>query len=267
MSKLSIVIVSFNCLNELNACLESALRHQPLDELEIVVVDNGSTDGTPVYLRKHWPAISVIETSNVGFAAGCNIGIDATNGELILLLNPDTTLPPGTVDNLIALLDTRPDVAVAGPRIIDSAGRSELSFGPMLSPLTECRQKLLRWGHRHRLPIVSDYVERLTRSERSVDWVSGACLLVRRTDAETVGRLDERYFMYEEDVDFCAAIRQHGRTILFTPVAQVVHHQGRSVATRPRETAHAYRQSHLAFYQKHLPRWVPILRLWLYLTG
>jgi N-acetylglucosaminyl-diphospho-decaprenol L-rhamnosyltransferase len=100
-----------------------------------------------------------------------------------------------------------------------------------------------------------------------VDWVSGACLLVRRADAEAVGLLDERYFMYEEDVDFCAAIRAHGRTVLFAPASHVVHRRGRSAAGRPATAAHAYHQSHLAFYEKHRPAWVPILRLWIRVTG
>ena len=267
MARLSIVIVSFNARDDLEACLESVTRHPAAGGAEIVVVDNGSTDGTPAHLHERWPAVRVIATTNVGFAAGCNIGIEATAGELILLLNPDTTVPPDSLDQLIARLDARPEVAVAGPRVVDAAGRAELSFGPMLSPLVECRQKLLVRGHARGVPVVSGYVERLTRRERLVDWVSGACLLVRRADADAVGRLDERYFMYEEDVDFCTAIRGRRRAILFTPAAQIVHRRGRSVATRPEATARAYHRSHLAFYEKHVPRWAPVLRIWLRLTG
>jgi GT2 family glycosyltransferase len=98
-------------------------------------------------------------------------------------------------------------------------------------------------------------------------WVSGACLIVRRADAQAVGLLDERYFMYTEDVDFCAAIRARGRTVLFTPDVEIVHLRGRSVSSDPESTRLAYRQSHLAFYQKHHPAWAPLLRLYLNLRG
>ena len=97
--------------------------------------------------------------------------------------------------------------------------------------------------------------------------MSGACLLVRRADAEAVGLLDERFFMYTEDVDFCAAIRARGRRIVFTPDVEIVHLRGRSAASAPRATHAAYRRSHLAFYQKHHPAWVPVLRLYLKLRG
>jgi GT2 family glycosyltransferase len=117
------------------------------------------------------------------------------------------------------------------------------------------------------VPLISHYVERLARDPRETDWVSGACLLVRRADAEAVGLLDERYFMYAEDVDFCAAIRARGRRILFVPGAEVVHLRGRSVASRPRATEMAYRRSQLAFYAKHHPGWTPFLRAYLKVRG
>ena len=105
------------------------------------------------------------------------------------------------------------------------------------------------------------------QQEQSPDWVSGACLLVQRQDAEAVGLLDERFFMYGEDVDFCAAIRSHGKRILFTPAAEFIHLRGRSRVTAPEATERAYRQSQLAFYEKHHPQWLPILRIYLRLKG
>jgi hypothetical protein len=205
--------------------------------------------------------------SNLGFAGGCNLGIRHTFGELVLLLNPDTAVRSGALDALIAALDRRPDAAVAGPRLLDADGRAELSFGDMIGPLTELRQKLLVKGHHRGVPLISGYVDRLTRHARDVDWVSGACLLVRRADAEAVGLMDERYFMYAEDVDFCAAIRARGRAVLFVPAAEVVHLRGRSVSFRPRATEMAYRRSQLAFYAKHHPRWAPVLRVYLKIRG
>jgi hypothetical protein len=107
----------------------------------------------------------------------------------------------------------------------------------------------------------------MTGRRHHPDWVSGACLLVRRADALAAGLLDERYFLYAEDVDFCAALRSLGRHILFTPDAEVVHLRGASGRTRRVETGQAYRRSQLAFYQKHHPRWAPLLRAYLRVRG
>jgi N-acetylglucosaminyl-diphospho-decaprenol L-rhamnosyltransferase len=253
MLDLSIIIVSFNARSHLDRCLQSLHFAPPKRAHETIVVDNASTDGSAESARR-WAGVRVIDAgSNLGFAAANNIGIRASSGRNLLLLNSDTIVPPGAVDKLLALLEVDPSVAVVGPRLVDGRGRPELSFGGMVSPWNEFRQKVLRpWR-----------TGRLTSRQRLPDWVSGACLLVRRTDAEAVGLLDERYFMYFEDVDFCAAIRARGRLILFTPLVQVTHLRGRSRASALRATKRAYRRSQLAFYEKHLPDWVPLLRVYL----
>lgn len=264
MPRLSIVIVTYNSLGEIDACLASLSTHPPSLDHETLVVDNASPDGTVVAVRQRWPHVRVIDAGvNLGFAGASNAGIRQTCSELVLLLNPDTMAPAGALDALVASLDARPDVAVVGPRLVDASGRAELSFGAMIGPLAELRQKLLVTGNDRGAPLVGAYVDRLTRRARAVDWVSGACLLVRRADAQAAGLLDERYFMYAEDVDFCAAIRARGRRVLFTPEAEVVHLRGRSVASVPRVIEAAYRRSQLAFYAKHHPRWVPLLRAYL----
>ena len=258
MPRLSIVIVSYNIRPDLEQCLQSLISRKPTVDHEIVVVDNASTDDTVQALRARWSGVRLIEAGgNVGFSKGNNLGIRQSFGELVLLLNGDTIVPPGAIDALVATLDRRPDVAVAGPRLVDAQGRAELSFGSMISPFNELRQKLRARGD----------VERITSREREVDWVSGACLLVRRADAEAVGLLDERYFMYTEDVDFCAAIRGRGRRVLFTPAAAVVHLRGRSRQSAPGPTEAAYRRSQIAFYEKHHPRWAPLIRAYLRLRG
>jgi GT2 family glycosyltransferase len=268
MTTLSIVIVNFNARLHLEKCLESLTAAPPATPLDIVVVDNASTDGSAGLVRSRWPSLTLIENAaNLGFAAGTNIGIRASDGALILLLNNDTIVPPGAIDALVAALLAHPDAAVAGPLLIDAAGRTELSFGSMISPLNELRQKWITKLHARGSAAASRWVERATARERYVDWVSGACLLVHRADAERVGLLDERYFLYTEDVDFCAAIRRTGRRVLFTPDSRVVPLRGRSRGTAPAAMNAAYRRSHLAFYDKHHPRWAPLLRLYLRLKG
>ena len=256
---LSIVIVSFNARADLERCLESLRTTPPAASHEIVVVDNASTDGSADAARQSPDVRVIARSTNGGFASGNNEGIRATTGDAILLLNSDTVVPPGALDRLLAELARDASVAVAGPRLVDGAGRPELSFGRMIGPLNELRQK--------RRAQNADEVEKLTRRRHYPDWVSGACLLVRRADAEAVGGLDERFFMYTEDVDFCAAIRARGRRILFTPEVEVVHLRGRSAASAPQATNAAYRRSQVAFYEKHHPGWAPFLRLYLRISG
>ena len=253
MIELSIVIVSFNARADLERCLESLHDARPAAAHEILVVDNGSTDGSAEAARR-WPGVTVVETgANLGFARANNVGIRAGGGANILLLNSDTIVPAGAIDRLLAELDRHEDVAVVGPRLVDAGGRAELSFGRMIGPLNELRQQWL---------VRSGAVEDLARRRQYPDWVSGACLLVRRRDAEAVGGLDERFFMYTEDVDFCAAIRARGRRILFAPVVEVVHLRGRSAAGAPAATHAHYRRSQQAFYEKHHPWWAPLLKLY-----
>lgn len=253
MTSVSIVIVSFNAAADLERCLASLHAAPPSTPHDIVVVDNGSRDAS-VAVARSWSDVRVVEVgSNTGFARATNIGMRESRSTSILLLNSDTIVPAGAIDRLIDELDRHPDVAVVGPRLVDGAGRAELSFGRMIGPLNELRQK--------RLAQRGD-VDALTRRRQYPDWVSGACLLVRRDDAEAVGGFDERFFMYTEDVDFCAAVRSRRRRVLFTPDVEVVHLRGRSAATAPGATRDAYLRSHLAFYEKHHPAWAPILRLY-----
>lgn len=257
---LSIVIVNFNGGPHLETCVGSLMRHPPAAAHEIVVVDNASTDGSLTSIGNR-PGVRVIALAhNAGFSAANNAGFKATTGRLVLLLNNDTVVPAGSVDTLLARLEAHPEAAVAGPRLVDGEGRPELSFGPMISPLAELRQKALMALHARGVPPVSRWVDRATRKEHYVDWVSGACLLVRRDVFEAAGLLDERFFLYTEDVDFCASVRAQGWRVLFTPAAEVVHLRGRARATVPDGMADAYRRSHLAFYAKHHPRWTPLLR-------
>lgn len=265
---LSIVIVTFNARDDVQRCLASLYEAPPTRSWDLVVVDNASTDGTPDAIEAAWPDAQLVRLPrNVGFAAGNNVGIRATTGTDVLLLNSDTLVQAAQIDRLCHALDEDPAVGAAGPRLVDADGRPELSFGRMISPLAELRQKcrgrVLRGGPaRWRARIEHE----LTQA-RYVDWVSGACLLVRRTAAERVGLLDERYFMYCEDVDFCAALRAAGYRVLFAPQAAIAHVRGRSRATAPAATSARYRASQLAFYRKHHPRWAPLLRLYLAIVG
>lgn len=262
-----VIIVSFNTRDLLLDCVRSLLAAGDRSLGRVIVVDNASSDGSPQAVREADSRVEVVTLDrNLGFAAANNVGLRAASAPLALLLNSDTVVPAGAIDRLAGRLDAR-GATVAGPRLVRADGRPEVSFGRMLSPVSEavqwCWMRLARRGTGPARRLVD---RRLAR-ERWVDWVSGACLLVRREAALAAGLLDERYFMYEEDVDFCAAIRQRGGRVLFTPDAEVVHLGGGSLARHGPPDRRHYDRSHLAFYEKHAPGWAGWLRLWLRLRG
>ena len=268
MTRLAIVIVSFNAREDLAQALASLREAPPATPHQIVVVDNASTDGAPEMVRKRFPDVRVLDAGgNLGFARANNLGIRASSGDLVLLLNPDTVVPAGAIDAMVARIDQAVHVAALGPRLVNAEGRAELSFGVMYSPWSEGRRKVALALDARGFAPTRRWIDGATRRQRVVDWVSGACLLVRRAAGDAAGWLDERYFMYAEDVDFCAALRRGGGQVLFSPVAEIVHLRGRSGRATPGPIGDAWRASHLAFYRKHLPRWAGLLSWYLKHTG
>ena len=262
-----VLLVTFNAKDDVRQCLASLADHPPRALGRIVVADNASSDGTPDAIRQEWPAVRVLALErNLGFGAANNRALALADAPLVLFLNGDTVVPAGAVDRLIErLLAT--GAAAAGPRLVDAAGRPEISFGAELRPLSEARQMARQWLARRPEAPARAYVDRLVGRERFVAWVSGACLLARREAVAAAGGFDERYFLYEEDVDLCAAIRRRGGRILFTPAATITHLGGRSARTAPGAARAHYDRSHLAFYEKHAPGWTPWLRWWLRVRG
>ncbi len=266
-ASLAVVIVSFNVRDELETCLRSVVGQTDPHPTVITLVDNGSSDGTVEMVRGRWAGVQVIETgSNVGFARAANIGIKATTSDYVLLLNPDTVVPAGAIQSLIRGVAADPGAAAAGPRLVDENGMPELSFGWSIGPLGELRQKIVGGLYKRRVPWAVSRVNRWTQEAGDREWLSGACLVVRRSDLEAVGLLDERYFMYTEDVDLCMALRKRGRRVRFLPQSEVTHLRGRSAGPNPR-TEQLRRRSQLAYYAKHHPSWVPLLKLYLRLTS
>ena len=261
--RLTIVIVSYNTRSALADCLKALHEQPPSLSHQIIVVDNASNDGTVNLIQQQWPSVKIIQMGfNAGFSVANNAAIHASQSEFVLLLNSDTVPTLTAIDNLVSALDTNPDVGAVGPRLVNLQGKIELSFGRMISPWNEALQKLLMLSATKRLSLFSAWLKQKTHTAHYPDWVSGACMLVRRQNGDAVNWLDERYFLYTEDVDFCAALRAAGHKILFTPNAEIVHIGGQSGSNDPVKTSHLYRKSHLAFYAKHHPKWHAPLR-WL----
>ena len=265
---MAIVVVCHDDRQEVERCLEALFAEPPSVSHQVVVVDNASSDGSVEVIARRWPDVLVLENRvNEGFARAVNRGIRATASEMVLLLNPDTLAGGGAIDTLVAGLRDEPGAVAAGPRIVDGEGRPEISWWFHLGPAAEWRLRRLRRGFERGEAHARRRVERLTGSRREVDWLTGACLLVRRQAAVAAGLMDEAYFLYFDDVDLCAQLRAGGGRVLFLPEAEIVHLRGRTVARRPRETARRYRASQLHFYRKHHPLWYPLLWLLLRLRG
>jgi N-acetylglucosaminyl-diphospho-decaprenol L-rhamnosyltransferase len=264
---LAIIIVTYNSAQEIDACLESLVGHTSPFPTSITVVDNASPDGTAAHVRKGWPSVQVIDSGgNLGFAKANNIGIRATTSDYVLLLNPDTVAPPGAVQTLVRGLASHPDAAIAGARLLSERGFPELSWGAPITPWRELTTMIFSRLYLRKVRLLVRHMDKLSRIGREVAWVSGACMVIRRPDLDAVGLLDERYFMYNEDVDLCLAMQQRGRRVLYIAGAEVLHHRGKSAARNP-EMERLRQQSHVAYYEKHLPMWTPLLRLYLKVTG
>jgi N-acetylglucosaminyl-diphospho-decaprenol L-rhamnosyltransferase len=264
---LAIIIVTYNSAAEIEACLQSLVGHTGPFPTTITIVDNASTDGTAALVRECFPSVQVIESGgNFGFAKANNIGIRATSSDYVLLMNPDTVSPPGAIQTLVRGLASHPEAAIAGARLLSGTGFPELSWGVPITPWNETKRMIFSRLYLRKIRRIVRKMDKLSRVAREVGWVSGACMVIRRPDLEAVGLLDERYFMYNEDVDLCLAMQQRGRRVLYIAGAEVLHYRGKSAARNP-DMERLRQQSHIAYYEKHLPMRTPLLRFYLKVTG
>lgn len=233
--RVAAIVVSYNVRELLLECVASLRDAQCRRALgAIVVVDNASRDGSAEAVRTRFPAVSVIDAPNRGYGAGANVGIAATNHEYVLILNPDTVVPLGTISALTDFLEDHPDVALVGPRLRYPDGRIQPTrrrFPERLTPLFE--STILagwwpenRWARRYHMRDESETAE----IPQKVDWVVGAAMLVRRTAIERAGAFDESFRMYSEEVEWCWRLRQHGWKVAYLPTVEIVHHEGASTS-------------------------------------
>jgi N-acetylglucosaminyl-diphospho-decaprenol L-rhamnosyltransferase len=222
--------------------------------LRTVAIDNASLDGTVTHLQDEAPWVEVISSpTNRGFAAGCNIGLRAAHGsELFVLLNPDVIVAP---DFFLVLAQQQwtDDLAAIGPSIRTPAGDIEQSARAFPRASTGL------WG---RTTILTKLFPRLASKRElladpmlgrhDVDWVSGACLIISAAALDRVGEMDEGYFMYWEDADWCKRARDNGLYISFEPALEVIHYQGTSSATKPVATILAFHRSAYRYYRIHV---------------
>jgi N-acetylglucosaminyl-diphospho-decaprenol L-rhamnosyltransferase len=249
---LSVVVVSHNGREMALRTLRSAVAHAGSASIEWFVVDCGSTDGTPDSIAEAFPDVRVFRRPNIGFAAGNNVALPHTRGRYVLLLNPDVEMQRGTLADLVTALDERPEVGAASIVHLDDRGRLLYSMRRFSTPLRKLGEALAlhRWTPLQKLQEVDTCASHY-REERPADWVVGAFLAVRREALEQVGPLDERFFLYAEEKDWCYRIREAGWDVRHLPQLTMTH----LGADRGRpELVAQLSYSKLLFARKHLGR-------------
>ncbi|MCU0507595.1 MAG: glycosyltransferase family 2 protein [Anaerolineae bacterium] len=247
---LSIIIVNWNTAHLLSNCL-SAIEQTVIAagqiSSETLVVDNGSTDGSPAMLRERHPwAHLIANRENVGFARANNQAIAVSRGRYALLLNSDAQLVPGAVEAMVACLDADPTAGISGVCQVFADGRPQFCYGRFPTFWREVRT--LTGLHRWDLSPF-DTLEQ----PRVVDWVSGACLMARRSMLDEIGLMDERFFMFGEEVDLCYRATRAGWKVLLTPSAPIIHIRAGSSGRTPERMMRLYRGK-MQYARKH---WSP----------
>ena len=255
MPDLAVVVVNHNAGAYLSRCIASVLASAGDAEVEVVVVDNRSSDGSAAAARGAFPQVEVVETgTNRGFAAGVNVGIGATTAPFVLVLNPDTEIWEGTLERFVKLARERPRAGAIGPMIRNADGSVYPSGRVVPGTVVAVGHALIGpfwsanpFSRRYRM----DGWDR--SNEREVDWISGSAFLVRREALDLVGPLDERFFLYAEEVDLFKRLREAGWQVLFTPELEVLHEGGVSTG-RSRRMHLIHSTSVYRYFEKHHAR-------------
>lgn len=270
--KVSLIVVNYNACDCIVPCVSSALSQVD----EVIVVDNASNDDSLAQLAAVFPGdpkLKIVRNrENLGFAAGCNIGVDHSLGSHLLFLNPDCVLAPDSVKHLVRVLDDRQDVGMVGGLLVNPDGTEQAggrraiptpwrsfvrAFG--LSRFADRWPRLFFDFHLHKQPLPTHPIE--------VEAISGACMLVHRGALQSVGRWDEGYFLHCEDLDFSMTLRGKGWKIMFVPDARIVHDRGGCSRARPIFVEWHKHRGMMRFYRKFFQHQYPGPLMWLVALG
>lgn len=257
MTELSVIIVNRNVRELLGQCLRSLYADwtETDKEMEAIVVDNASSDGSAEYLSAEHPGIRIIRNNeNLGFGRACNQGIAFSSGRYIMIFNPDTIVKKGLFQTLIKFMDETPRAGIAGPKVLNEDGSLQPTFRrfPTYSNIVFARKSPLSAilpGN----PGSKKYLQQevpLDRPRR-VEAIGGVCLILRKEMLKDVGLFDENIFMYLEDTDLCYRAHLNGWENWIVPQAELVHYWGKSTEQDKREMAEEHRRSVYYYFGKH----------------
>ncbi|RME44615.1 MAG: glycosyltransferase family 2 protein [Chloroflexi bacterium] len=272
MIDLAIIIVNWNVRSLLQRCLASIYAAAPRDvKLHVIVVDNASADGSAGMVRETFPQVQLIANQqNMGFTRGNNqalmaLGFTQAGGwrvpesrgtsrpRYVLLLNPDTEVVDDALAKMVTFMDAHPDVGVVGPQLLfpDGTVQSSRRRFPTLATAFLESTVFQQWWHDN--PVARRYyvLDRPDDAIQDVDWVVGACMMIRGEAIEQAGLLDEGFFMYSEELDWCRRIKDRGWRVVYLPTARVIHHEGKSSEqVVPARHIH-FQRSKVRYFRKH----------------
>jgi len=255
---ISIVIVNWNTKEILKNCLQSIYEQTKDIAFETIVIDNGSTDGSVEMIKGRFPEVVLIENDeNRGFAAANNQGIAIAKGQYVLLLNSDTVILDNAIEKTFKFAEENPDSGVIGCRVLNS----DKTLQPTCFMFPSLVNRVLFTGYFYKLFPKNKFFgrERMTwwnrNTQREVDVVTGCYMLVSRKAIEQVGVMDEIFFMYAEEIDWCYRFKQAGWKNLFTPDAEIIHLGGASAIRHKAERALLKDKSDILFMCKYWPKW------------
>ncbi|MBN1826798.1 MAG: glycosyltransferase [Candidatus Eisenbacteria bacterium] len=260
--RLSVILVNYNTRDDILEALRSLREYPPSHAHETIVVDNASTDGSPEEIERLFPEVRRIENAeNVGYSRGVNQGIRASRGEFFLVLNPDVRVTEGSLDRLLEYAMEHPEVGIAGPKLLNPDGTLQHSCRTFYTWKTFLYRRTPLGRLRPDSPVIRRHLmlDWDHRSVRDVDWMLGAGLLVRRSAVEDVGAMDERFFLYFEDVDWCYRMKAQGWRVVYVADAEMIHAHRRDSARRlwSRQT-----RSHLGSMFRFYDKWSHAVYRW-----
>lgn len=249
---LSIIIVNFETPDYTLECVRSIYKNRPHCAFEVIVIDNGSKDGSLESIRKETPQVVCIETGkNLGFSQANNLGINNSRGNFILLLNSDTKILDNSLDRMLEYLMANSQVGTVGPRQLHGNAKLQLSWGSFPTLISEAFRKLVHYRLSLNDLKIRDYLEEKYAGSTDVDWVSGSCLMARKQALTDAGLLDGYFFMYFEDIDLCRRIKDAGWKIHYNSDITIVHYGGVSAKRNLLRVLVEYRRSQIYFTRKY----------------
>lgn len=261
--RLSVILINLNTRDFLQACLRSMKSRLSDPSFEVILVDNGSTDGSLEMVQSEFPEVRVFpQGKNLGFTRANNIGLREARGQYLLVLNSDTEIIGDALEKMCDYMDAHPDVGALGPKLLNPDGTRQLScrrFPSYRTALFHRYSLLTRLFPRNRFS--AEYLMTGISDDEAceTDWVSGAALLTRRETIEQVGLFDEDYFIYAEDVDWCYRMKQAGWRVVYFPSAHILHHIGRATRKIAFRMTYERHRSMWLFYRKHYSRGIVLL--------
>ncbi len=270
---ISIIIVSWNVKTLLRACLQSltaACQTAPNLTSEIIVVDSASSDGSPDMVRAEFPQVTLIASDqNLGYAGGNNTGAKNAAGQYLFILNPDTVLQPDALAKLINFMEDHPKTGAVGPKLLwpDGSVQSSRRRFPTVGSLFWESTLLGQWFPNNRYIQRYHMVDTSPDTLQQVDWVVGAAIFIRRAAWEQVGPIDQDFFMYFEETDWCYRCAKAGWDIYYLPTAEITHYEGKSSEQVVAARTIRFQRSKLRYTQKYFGSgWSTLLKIFLWAT-